>query len=455
MLQVTSLKNASFLKRFFSGVGATFINQLTSLANQFVSIGIFISFWGEMYYAEWILIYSYCQYLTMGDVGVSATLSNKIASFIESKKTEEASKWFINGWIISTFFSLIFFLIIFFIILFFQKNNIKYISKNELYIFLSLLSIYLFIYIQSSLLSGIYSASLQFTRQKNIDTFAKLFDFIAILISLNLGGKVILTSALLILFRIFIFIFIIYDVKKRFHWIKLDVNSIQISTISAIIKPAFANMFLNLGYLLYYNGPVILVSNLLGNSYVPQYYAIITIIRAAKQVPYLITLPLYPEYARLIESKNLELARQMHRVALRLTFILAIVATLFIFFFSDFVIKMLLQNNSLIIDTPFFILCLVALLLQSIWHASSAVLVGSNNHIKLAYHFTLASFLGYTVMILSIENLKLTSVSLGLLVIDIFMTLTIFYQVFVLIDEKLENFFHFDLKKINILFKHD
>lgn len=408
-----------------------------------------------MYYAEWILIYSYCQYLTMGDVGVSATLSNKIASFIESKQFKDANKWFINGWIISTFFSIIFFLIIFFLILFFQKSQIKSITDNELYIFLFLLSVYLFIYIQSSLLSGIYSASLQFTRQKNIDTFAKLFDFIAIIISLNIGGKAVLTSALLILFRTIVFIFIIYDVKKRFIWIELNRTYIKFNTISAIIKPAFANMFLNLGYLLYYNGPVILVSNLLGNAYVPQYYTIITIIRATKQVPYLITLPLYPEYARLIESKNLEVARQMHRVAIRLTFVLAVFAVLFIFFFSDYVIRILLQNNSLIIDTPFFILCLIALLLQSTWHASSAVLVGSNKHVKLAYHFILASLLGYAVMLSTINNLKLISVSLGLLVIDIFMALTIFRQVFILLDERLDKFFHFDLKKINILFRHD
>ncbi|MEI7581034.1 lipopolysaccharide biosynthesis protein [Runella sp.] len=438
-----------FLKRFFLGIGATVLNQSINLVYQFASIAIFIHYWGESYYGEWLLIYSFSQYLTMGDVGISTTLSNKVASLMDTKNYIDANKWFSNGWFILTIFSISVFFFILFIIIFLQKDQYKLITEPDLIKCLCFTLLYVFVFIQTNLLSGIYTASLNFAKQKNIDSIAKILEFSSVLICLFFSGKVVLISFSMFFCRSIVLLYIIYDVQKTFHWFSFKINLIEQRTMKEIIRPAIANMFLNLGYLMYYNGPTILVGYYLGNIVVPQYYALMTIIRAAKQLPLLINLPLYPEYSRLIGLNKLKSARTLHKTAILATFVVSFLTITFVLLFSNLLLNILFKNKEINIISPFFEICLLALLLQCIWHGSTVVLVGSNKHIKLASHFFLSSILGYIIIIILIPSIQLTAVALGLLTIDCLMLFSTSFQVFHLLDENIKGFFDISIKTIS------
>ncbi|MFN8346795.1 MAG: oligosaccharide flippase family protein [Spirosomataceae bacterium] len=440
------MKKHIFFNRIFLGIGANIINQFFNFLYQFACIAIFVYYWGESYYGEWLLIYSFCQYLTMGDIGISATLSNKITNLIENKEFTNANKYFTNGWFLLSIFSIFFFLIILLLIVFFQKNQYNFIKDDDLFIFLFFILFYVLIFIQINLFSGIYTASLQFAKQKHIDTIAKILEFSIILFCLILEGKAIMVSFGMLISKILIFIYILIDINKNFKWFSLRVSFIKQQYIFEVIKPSLANMFLNLGALMYYNGPTILVGYYLGNSVVPKYYALMTIIRSAKQLPLLINLPLYPEYARLIGLNRFNTAKNLHKAAILLTFFTALSAVIFLFFFSDIILGLLFKNVYVI--NPFFQIALIALLVQCIWHGSSVLLVGSNKHIKLAFHFALSSIIGYIIIIVTIHNLQLTAVSLGLLTIDLLMLYSTFKQVFSIINENLRDFLNIRYKEI-------
>ena len=140
------MENKDLNKRIFSGIGATILNQIVNLLYQFACIGIFLKYWGQTYYGEWLIIYSFSQYLTMGDVGISATLSNKITSLIEIKDYQQANKWFVNGWLILTIFSFFVFVGIFITIILFQKNSFHLINNYDLISCLCFILFYVIIF---------------------------------------------------------------------------------------------------------------------------------------------------------------------------------------------------------------------------------------------------------------------------------------------------------------------
>ncbi|RDB06278.1 hypothetical protein [Runella aurantiaca] len=377
----------------------------------------------------------------MGDLGISTTLSNKITFFLETKNFKEANRWLINCWIILTIFSGIIFCSLFLFFIFFQKSKFKIILSNELLVSLFLILLYVLILLQTNLLSGIYTASLKFTKQKNIDSLAKILEFVFIITILTLNGKVIQVSAGMLFCRFIILAYILYDLAYNYKWINPNLLLIKKSSIKELLKPALGNMFLNIGYLMYYNGPIILIGSFLGSTYVARFFALSTILKVVKQLPLLINLPLYPEYARLLQFNEIQTAKTLHKSAILSTFIIAFISIVITYTTANQLIGLLLYNKKIEIISPFFEISLFSLLIQCTWHSSSAVLVGGNKHIKLAVHFFLASILGYIVIILFIEKFTLTAIACGLLIIDILMIISTFRQVFKLLDEKFLNLF--------------
>jgi O-antigen/teichoic acid export membrane protein len=440
------LKTESLIGRVFSGISAGILSQATNFIAQFFSIGLFIRFWGEAYYGEWLIIFSFSQYLTMGDIGISATLGNKIASLLEKNEVNEANKWFNNGLFFLSLFSSCLFILIFFIVFFFQKNQFHLISENELLPTFIIILLYVLLIIQTNLYSSIYSATLKYARARNIETIAKLLELIFIFFALYLEGKIIEISCFLLLNRVIIFIFVVSDVRKKTSWLKYEFNLIDKSLISQIVKPSLANMALNLGYLMYYHGIIILAGNYLGSIVASRLYVLLTILRIARQIPLLINLPLYPEYARFIGIGDFRKIKSIHKTSLQVTFLIALISIVFTYIFAEFVARYLSNHKDFVLLSPFFELASISLFIQCIWHCSSAILVAGNNHVKLAIYFIISCTIGYMIIIAGITKFGLISISLGLLFIDIFMFFVTFKFVLTNINEQAINLF-----KINYL----
>ena len=427
---LNKIRSNESLLRIFKGISATFVNQIINFVYQFVCIIIFIRFWGQAYYGEWLILFSFSQYLSMGDVGISSTISNKMASIVGLRDFNGANRLFINGWFVLSLSSLTLLFILSIFIFLFQTHNFVLIDSEKLLFSTFFILLYVFVFLQTTLFNSIYIANYKFSRQKNFDSIAKVVEFLAILSVLKLGGNAPLISLGMLAVRLLFFIYIYFDLTNLFGWFRFDVKLVNKSTILSIYKPALANMFLNIGYLMYYNGPIIIIGHFLGSVMVSKFYAVSTILRATKQIPLLFNLPLYPEYARLIGLNNLIEAKRMHKTAIITTFLLAMGISIAVYLFSDKLMTLLLKEKLSEVVHPFFEISLIALIIQCVWHASSAVLVSANSHVQLAVYFFSSSLLGYLVILIFINSHGLTAISLGLLLIDFLMFLMTFRLVF-------------------------
>ncbi|PAC30618.1 hypothetical protein BWI92_11320 [Flectobacillus sp. BAB-3569] len=77
-----------------SSIGANLLTKVVLTISQLILIPIYLKYWGNIIYGDWLIITTIPNYLMISDFGLNATASNEFCRLIAQQKHQEAFKLF-------------------------------------------------------------------------------------------------------------------------------------------------------------------------------------------------------------------------------------------------------------------------------------------------------------------------------------------------------------------------
>ena len=250
-----------------------------SIFLNFLVVPILILFLGKIEYGVWITIFSMVNWISTFDLGIGQGLRNKLAEALSVNDNLKASQIISTSYLFISIFSIIILLVgIGFIYFVNFQNLLNYKGKSSSYlhnfVFLSLF--FTIINFTLSLYKKLYLAVHKSFMVELVNVFFQTFYLITILIWLHFNLEKSLIS-LIFIFGVINFIvslistFVFFKVQEK---ISFSFNNFNLKEGRSIFKLGGKFFIINISLLVILSTDNIIISNLLGPSFVTDYFTI-------------------------------------------------------------------------------------------------------------------------------------------------------------------------------------
>jgi O-antigen/teichoic acid export membrane protein len=208
-----------------------------------------------------------------------------------------------------------------------------------------------------------------------------------------MGGQPLSVAATYLGVRVAGCIVLVLILRRKSPWIHYGTAHANLATIRRLVSPAFAFMAFPIGNAISLQGFTVVVSVVLGPVAVVAFSTMRTLSRVGFQVLGVISRAVWPELSAAFGGGNISLARNLHRRACQIAFILSLACSVGLGIIGPYIYGSW-TRHAVHFDRLTFDLLLVVVLANSMWYTSSVVPMASNQHEKIALGYmigTLAS----------------------------------------------------------------
>lgn len=440
-------------KRLLKGVGANGFGQLVTVLIQVVSVPLFLSFWGQELYGEWLIISATPMFLSMSDLGFTIAAENEMTMKVAKGDRKGASEIFQSVWFILLIVSFIVVSGIFILFNLLDINQLLSISKlsssDSAYI-ISLLSLYVLLGMQIGLLSGGFRCDGNYAFGVCCANYLRLFDYVVISVAIYLGAYPLNVAICFVVTRCIGISLMYIWLRKKSPWIRYGFANKSFSAIRNLTKPAIASMGLPLVNAMSNQGVILIIGSLLTPIDVVVFSTLRTLSRLALQLMRTIRASISPELSTAYAVNNMVLARKLHRRSCQFSLWLSSLAVFSLIFSGNWIINTW-TKNTVEMNFSLFYIMLLTVVFSSFWYTSFAVLTSTNQHHKIMPKYLLVTVFYLCLCTLVIPYLGLNSAAICLMLIEITMLIFVLKESLNLLDDKLK-FYLKSLFEMNKLF---
>ena len=429
------------LKRIISVLGANIFGQICTVLIQFLGVPVFLNFWGQAFYGEWLMIIAIPSYLMVTGTGIGFVSGNKLQMLIANNKQEEAITVFQSAWTMICFLSIALLSVIIPVVLLSPIHewlNIKYNTAYAVKSALIILSVYMFFSLLSELLTAVYRASGLFARGIFIMNLLRVLEFIAIIISVILGAKIIIAALVYLFVRIFGFIWMLFECSK-ISWFHISFARASVAEMKSELAAIVSFLGVPMSQALLIQGMTTVVGIRLGASSVVVFTITRTLVNVIKQFASIIYSALLPEFSISISTGNLHTARLLHRLSFQVTLWFASISSILLFFFSER-IMFIWTGGKIILDNRFFIMMLLVTIPYTLSTLSSFVPVSINKFARIAFTSIFNALMCITLTYILAPYFGLIAVPATLFIAEIIMFFVVVRQSLNILQDSFWNF---------------
>jgi O-antigen/teichoic acid export membrane protein len=446
------------ISRIVKGTAAAGLEQVLNIIIQFISVPLFLYYWGISLYGEWILLFTIPSYLAISDLGFAKAAVNSMTLSCADSNYSDANRYYHTCFVLLSFLGLITLLTIaaclFYIPSIYNKLNIEILSFYDVSIIIIVLASYMLLFQHAELLRGIVSASGKFYYSMALVGVYRFIEFCAIAVLLVLGAGPIYVAAVYVCFQVVMIVHLIIYINLSFKWPSLGFKATIIYTswitMKQMLQPALAFVMLPLGFALRTQIPIFFISVFFSPATIVIYTIARTITSAGSQIIGAINKATTPEYAFAFGSGNLKLVKSIHHNSCNLALGLSALLFILLFSFGELFIE-IWTHGRVPFDFILFITFLASLMLNSLWSTSSYLSYSINQHIQQSFFFLIASILGsiITYMILSYSDFSYAA--MGIVIADLIMVVYVLKKNRRFLEEDISEFLNnvFRLPSIN------
>lgn len=411
------------LKRILNILGANALGQVSNVIIRVVSVPIFLHFWGENLYGEWLLLITIPSYLAISGTGIGHVAANEMDIKVSKGQKGEALQIFQSAWVFVTIISAIFIAICSLVAAVFPVENwlnIHHISHVDVTLSFVLLAVYTVFSLQCELLVAVYRASGQYARgllSVNVILFA---EFVGLIVVVMVSKSVILATCVNLLIRLVGMYVMSAHLKKKVDWFHFGVQHASKQIIRSSLIPTFAFIGFSLGNAITLQGMVTVIGIRLGPTAVVAYSVIRTLINFVKQLTSLIYYSVWPEFSAALAKNDIELARKLHRSICQVTLLLSLISVVGLLVAGKSILH-IWTGGKLQIDYIFFALMLISIVPNTLWLASSFVEISINKHERIALAYVISSIATILVAFFTVRTVGLRGLPVIQMVADTIM----------------------------------
>lgn len=406
--------------RLIRGLGASALGPLVTVVIQFVSVPVFLYFWGAKLYGEWLILSAIPSYLALSDVGFGSVAANDMTMNVAAGKREAALDTFQSAWVLITVVSVTLLALVAVAVWFVPWQlwmKLSVISDPGAALIMVIFSAYSLTSLQNGLIDSAFRCDGNFAFGTTCSNVLRLSEAAIAMIPVALGGRPFHVAATYLFVRIIGSAVLLLILRRKSPWIRYGTTHANLASIRRLASPAFAFMAFPIGNAISLQGLTVLVGVVLGPVAVVGFSTMRTLSRVGFQVLAVIARALWPELSTAFGAGNISLARNLHRRACQVAFGLSLSCSVVLAVIGPRIYGGW-TRHAVGFDPLTSGLLLLVILANSFWGTSSVVPMASNQHEKIAVGFLIGTSLSIGLAWMLLKPFGTAGAAIALLVID-------------------------------------
>jgi len=414
--------NPALLARIKKGVASEIFANLIRVAIQVTGVPLFLLFWGDDGYGEWLILTAILGYLRLSNVGFGQATRNRMAMEVSTGDRDRALGYFQST---SLLFVVVGVAVMGMVGLaalaapsIHSFLNFEILSVRNLAWSLIILGVVIAINLQVEVLDAGFRCEGHYGLSTFLIMLSELLIFLLIVLVMMTGGGLLMGIACYLIGTLFRFVLLRVVLYRLGDWIVFGVHFASWQTIKDFTLPSLAFMAFPLGQAMGLQGTLIVIGAILGPSAVVMFNTVRMLSRYMVHLTVMFSRIGSPEIAFAYGRGDMALVRQVHWQVCRLGFWAALLATCVLALTTPWILNIWTQGQ--INPWPGVYLTLLAAVL--VWTAHSLitiVLQATNHHERLAVIFLLVSIAGLVLAVPLTKILSLPGAALSSLLVEI------------------------------------
>ncbi|MGI9508980.1 MAG: lipopolysaccharide biosynthesis protein [Geminicoccaceae bacterium] len=414
--------NPAFIDRLRKGIASEIFANLTRVVIQVGGVPLFLVFWGDEGYGEWLLLTAILGYLRLSSVGFGQATRNSMAMEVSAGERERALGHFQSTSLLFVVIGLMVMIGVGMAALaapaIHQFLNFEILGVEGLQQALIILGCVIAINLQVEVLDAGFRCEGHYGLSTFLIMLSELVIFALVIVVLVSGGGQVMGVACYLAGSVFRFCLLRFVLNRYAPWITFGVKNASFRTIRTFTLPSLAFMAFPLGQAMSLQGTLIVIGAVLG----PPAVVVFNTVRMLSRYTVHLTVTFArigsPEIAYAYGRGDMALVRQVHWQVCRLGIWAAILACGFLALATPWILAVWTQGK--INPWPGVYLTLLAAVLLWAAHTLVAnVLQATNNHQRFALVFLLASVLGLALAVPLTRIFSLPGTALASLLVEL------------------------------------
>lgn len=355
-----------------------------SLLHQIALVPLYMYFWGNKLYADWLVLSAITIIFSMSDIGLNTVIQNRFSIKLASKDTKECNELLTNNILIVSSIFMISLIVILSIVLsvnLVTAFGLHSISQREASWVLILIVVRVYMSMYSGIENAIYRANHKSSRCVYIDQLSLLSTVIITAACLYAGYGLVTLCVLLCFPPLCVICFKWFDSKKYFNY-HFSVKSVNTELLKELVKPSLAFMSFPIGNAILLQGYTFIVNKYFGADDVVEYNTTRTMCNFIIVLLSTVNNSVWPEYSIAYGEKDYRRMRGLHSKSLSISVCMSLLCATIILVAGPYIYA-LWTGGMVEFSYSLMTVFLIIILLNVTWTASGITLMATNNHQKM------------------------------------------------------------------------
>ncbi|RZT31842.1 lipopolysaccharide biosynthesis protein [Cupriavidus agavae] len=400
------------VKRIIAGIGANTYDQLANIAMQLASLPIFLSHWDLHTYGTWLVISAIPSYLSMADVGMVTVAGNRMSMLAGAGEMPAANRVFQSAqmFILLTCASIAMLAIPAALLL-----PVPELGSLDMRLALAALLASVLLSLGAGLSNAAFLSTGRYAQGVTMNVTARLLEWAGGIAGLLLAGTFAAVACGMLAVRVATLLWISRQSTSTRAGLSWGMGDADWAEVRAMLKPSIAFMTFPISNALTFQGFTLLTAHLLGPAAVAVFNTYRTVARVAVQVTSTLSHALWPEFARMFGSGQLDALRRLLLRTALIGALGAIALSAVLYVCAPLLLRIWTKG-----EIPFHASVMAAFLcyaaVAGLWHIPRVVLLATNQHGRLgvaALALSALSLLGAWVLGTQMQIMGLVVAMIG------------------------------------------
>lgn len=411
------------MRRFTRGTFATLFAQVINSLGQLAVVPVFLAYWGNQLYGEWLTLSAAVAYISMLDFGMQMYVVNRLTQCYARGAIQEYTRVFHSAFFLSLVGSsaavilLILALVVMPLDRWFQFTLTDHPTAALVAI---LLALQIVAAIPQGLIAGIYRTIGEYPRGVMIGNMQRIFFLVFTVLVVMAGGGLGAIAGIQLVPLVCGALYVWWDLRRRHPQIRLGVKERDLKLALSFLGPSFYFFLIQIATGITVQGSTLIVGAKLGAGSVAVFVTLRTLANMIRQVTGALNSTLWPDLTALEAQGRYQTLREIHLLMVKLLLIFSFCAAVFLHFMGKDVVALWthgrIDYNAQLMDA--FLLLLIS---QTPWMTSSVILAASNNHRVTSICYTASAFIGLGMGYFLSYRFGLPGVVYGLFIAEFFL----------------------------------
>jgi len=371
---------ASRLRRITHGTLANIFGQVINTLGHIALVPLFLRFWGNQLYGEWLTLSAAVTYLFILDFGTNNYLVNRLTQSNARGARHQYTEILHSGLLLSLVMPTVAVMLGILVVVFsplerwFRLAAMNHSTAALVTIVLGAQVAYA---IPCGVLAGVYRSINEYPRGQMVVNTRVCVGLLltALIVASGQGPVVVVTAQLMTLVVTSVYIW--WDLRRRHPDIHLGLGQASFRLAISFIPPSLAFLISQLAMLLTAQGSTVLIGTLFGPSMVVVFVTLRTLTNLSRQGIATLQHAVWPEFTTLDAQERWENLRSIHLLTAKLVILFAVCTAVFLHFMGES-IMILWTGKRVAYQAQLMTAFLLLGLSQAQWSTSSILLVACN-----------------------------------------------------------------------------